>query len=154
MQTATPKHNGESLNVKLLTDLFEDKSNQEAFFMHSTIFGRARRDSLASSAPPTPFLSSEERQMSAKLHTLYGVPIDLPRRSRFHCVYPFACSVVYDLRNYTERNFWGPYKNDGYVCKLNTKGIVVQVCVASSVFWENIMGASIQIKAITDFPVT
>ena len=51
--------------------------------------------------------------MSAKLHTMYGVPIDYPRRSKFNATYPYACSVVYDLRNYTEGNMWGPYKDDG-----------------------------------------
>jgi hypothetical protein len=61
-----------------------------------------------------PILCHEERQMSAKLHTLRGVPIEyLRRRAELKLVYPYACSVVYDLRNYTQANKWGPYKDDG-----------------------------------------
>lgn len=111
MQTAAPSHKGRSLNVKLLTKLFDNRDNQEAFFCNSTIFARARRD--LKDSIPVPGRSYEERQMSAKLHTLYGVPIDLPRRSRFNGSYPYACSVVYDLRNYNQDNMWGPYKDDG-----------------------------------------
>lgn len=29
------------------------------------------------------------------------------------CVYPFACSKVYDLRQYTDGTKWGPFMNDG-----------------------------------------
>ena len=115
MHTSSSISKGKSQNIKLLTDLFASKSNQEAFLQHSTIFARARRDRAlqSSSANPCPLLSLVERQSSAKLHTLYGVPIELPRRTSSHGIYPFACSVVYDLRNYTEENFWGPYRNDG-----------------------------------------
>lgn len=43
----------------------------------------------------------EARQASAHLHCLLGVPIQTPSRSRYLQSYPFAVSVVYDLRNYT-----------------------------------------------------
>lgn len=111
METAAPPHMGPSHNVKLLTDLFESRDNQEAFFCNSTIFARARRD--IKDASPVAERSKDERQLSAKLHTMYGVPIDLPtRRTRFNSAYPYACSVVYDLRNYDEaRNLWGPYED-------------------------------------------
>jgi hypothetical protein len=106
MQTANPD---QSLNVQVLTELFENRDNQEAFLCNSTIFARARRAMKGS--VPDPGRSYEERQMSAKLHTLYGVPIDLPRRARFNGAYPYACSVLYDLRNYNQDNMWGPYKD-------------------------------------------
>ncbi|KAI4200457.1 MAG: hypothetical protein LQ350_003905 [Teloschistes chrysophthalmus] len=64
-------------------------------------------------------------QQSAKLHCLYGLPIQhLPRsRSTSHhhnlraCqgnqTHPFARSRVYDLRQHTENSLWGPFLNDG-----------------------------------------
>ncbi|KAG0651365.1 hypothetical protein D0Z07_1591 [Hyphodiscus hymeniophilus] len=117
MQTALPSSRGLSKNIVILSELFAgrfERDNKEAFFQHSTIFGRARRDRLPlASSGPVDFLSPEERQMSAKLHTLYGVPVEFPRRSLANAVYPYACSVVYDLRNYTAGNLWGPYKDDG-----------------------------------------
>ena len=117
LRTASSSSSSASENIALLTSLFQDKTNQEDFFQHSTIFSRARRDRAKSSSTtdPSPLLGPEERQFSAKLHTLYGVPIQLPRRTSSYGIYPYACSVVYDLRNYTEDNFWGPFKNDGYV---------------------------------------
>lgn len=36
-----------------------------------------------------------------------------PSRSRFSLPYPYACSTVYDLRNYKHGNFWGPFLEDG-----------------------------------------
>jgi hypothetical protein len=98
------------MNVERLTNLFADYTNQEAFFCQSTIFARAHEDM---GLPPFPDRPKKEREMSAKLHTLYGVPLQAPKRTQFRPLYPYACSVVYDLRNYTRQNFWGPYKNDG-----------------------------------------
>ncbi len=64
------------------------------------------------------------RQTSAKLHCLYGVPVNYARndkgkssryslRSDITDVHPFARSLVYDLRKRTEENFWGPFMDDG-----------------------------------------
>lgn len=51
--------------------------------------------------------------MSAKLHVLYGSPIDpvhiAGKEARMDT---FARSVVYDLRRYTTESLWGPFKND------------------------------------------
>ena len=157
LQTACPPQKGQSLNIKLLTDLFSTRENRLAFFCNSTIFVRARSDAEALSSwdsstssclppplrqmlagpsvhirrlsgspmeadpdpepaeetTPPPTLCYEERQMSAKLHTMYGVPIEFPKRRKFKPIYPYACSIVYDLRNYTQANKWGPYKDDG-----------------------------------------
>jgi hypothetical protein len=97
-----------SKTVARLTELFGDRSNKEAFFCQSTLWTRAKIG-----ARPSPATSFEDRQASAHLHCLYGVPVLRPPRSHFSLPYPYACSMVYDLRNYTQRNFWGPFMNDG-----------------------------------------
>lgn len=51
-------------------------------------------------------------QQSAKLHCLFGKPILNSGRTRSARTYPFACSKVYDLRQYTELTGWGPFMND------------------------------------------
>lgn len=64
------------------------------------------------------------RQISAKLHCLYGAPVryarnDQANNSRYSLrsdvanVHPFARSLVYDLRKRTRDNFWGPFMDDG-----------------------------------------
>ncbi|KAL8874377.1 MAG: hypothetical protein Q9174_000276 [Haloplaca sp. 1 TL-2023] len=65
------------------------------------------------------------RRLSAKLHCLYGRPIQhLPRPSasshghdlrtnRGVTVHPYARSIVYDLRQHTERTLWGPFDDSG-----------------------------------------
>jgi hypothetical protein len=50
--------------------------------------------------------------MSAKLHSLYGVALLNYGRTRSSRMYPFACSKIYDLRQYTEYTRWGPFMND------------------------------------------
>ncbi|KAL8635468.1 MAG: hypothetical protein Q9228_007039 [Teloschistes exilis] len=74
-----------------------------------------------SSSIPAP----KSGQQSAKLHCLYGLPVQhLPRsRSASHhhnlraCqgnqTHPFARSRVYDLRQHTENSLWGPFLSDG-----------------------------------------
>lgn len=69
---------------------------------------------------------SYDRQLTAKLHCLYGVPIGTvrktyesspPRYSLRHDtaeIHPYARSRVYDLRQHTEDGtFWGPFIDDG-----------------------------------------
>lgn len=64
------------------------------------------------------------RQLSAKLHCLYGVSINSVRkdsaewkryslRNDFSLIHPYARSLVYDLRQHTDHTFWGPFKDDG-----------------------------------------
>jgi len=98
----------DSKTVALLAELFDDRSNKEAFFCQSRLWSRAK---IGGKNPPA--ASSEDRQASARLHCLYGVPIVQPPRNRFSLPYPYACSIVYDLRNYTLENFWGPFLDDG-----------------------------------------
>ena len=52
------------------------------------------------------------QQLSAKLHCLYGVPV-LPSTRTDMPTYPYARARIYDLRQYTSANFWGPFLNDG-----------------------------------------
>lgn len=53
--------------------------------------------------------------MSAKLHCLYGIMMESSthRPTRRTRTYPYACSKLYDLRNYTQKTMWGPFKEDG-----------------------------------------
>ncbi|KAK5624767.1 hypothetical protein RRF57_000482 [Xylaria bambusicola] len=107
-----------SRNADILTDIFSVESNQEAFLCRSFIYERARaefhaRDIRYWHGPPKP-----EHQKSAHLHCLYGVPLlfaypSARRRTRHNLMHPFACSKVYDLRQYTEQSKWGPFLNDG-----------------------------------------
>ena len=66
----------------MLSTLFERTKNQEAFFCNSTVFSRAK----VIDGPPAA-RTFEERQASAKLHTMYGVPIASPSRSRYKSTY-------------------------------------------------------------------
>ncbi|KAI1426835.1 hypothetical protein F5Y12DRAFT_793566 [Xylaria sp. FL1777] len=108
----------QSRNADILIDLFSAESNQEAFLCRSFIYERARaefhsRDIRYWHGPPKP-----EHQKSAHLHCLYGVPLlyaypSTHRQTRHNLMHPFACSKVYDLRQYTEKNKWGPFLDDG-----------------------------------------
>ena len=103
LQTAAPSES--SLNIALLSGLTEDERNREFLFCNSELFQRSRGTNCTE--------PSLERQLSAKLHCLYGVPIESTGRTRSSRTYPYACSKVYDLRNYTHNTIWGPYLDDG-----------------------------------------
>ncbi|KAH8113503.1 hypothetical protein DFH11DRAFT_304122 [Phellopilus nigrolimitatus] len=54
-------------------------------------------------------LSPEQRQLLGQLHTLFGLPVyDLKPERRVE-----SRAYVYDMRNYTEENCWGPFTHDG-----------------------------------------
>ncbi|KAK7420852.1 hypothetical protein QQZ08_010181 [Neonectria magnoliae] len=103
-----------SLNTSLLADLFRHDSNHEAFFERSFLFERVRSEVRhpirASEGGPS---KAALRQRSAKLHCLYGRPILNVGPLRSGRTYPYACSKVYDLRQYTQRTHWGPFLDDG-----------------------------------------
>lgn len=74
--------------------------------------------------PLVPTRTFQERQLSAKLHCLYGVCIDTIRRERVATsryslrsgsaqIHPYARSRVYDLRQHTDGTMWGPFLDDG-----------------------------------------
>jgi hypothetical protein len=110
LQIASPK---DSKNMAVMREWFDDKrdkekrDNIEAFLCQSVTFFRSR----LTTALPAPSFAS--RQASAKLHVQYGTPIFYPRRGKYAQVYPYAVSMVYDLRNYKEESLWGPYLEDG-----------------------------------------
>lgn len=96
-----------SQNADLLRHLFSDKSTSESFLQRSSLFERVNNE-----PQHTQNQSRPEHQQSAKLHCLYGKPILNVGRLRSTRTYPYACSKVYDLRQYTELTKWGPFMND------------------------------------------
>jgi hypothetical protein len=119
----------QSQNLDLLREYFRDNNhNVDAYLCASSLWERAGSERQVPAATP------ELRQASAKLHCLYGVPIDnVPSRysftlqrpnglspsmctrlqSRSHSTHTFARSKVYDLREYTDGTLWGPFMADG-----------------------------------------
>lgn len=119
-----------SLNLQLLQNLFADTANIDALLCSSALFGRVGGDGQV------PAATEELRQTSAKLHCMYGVPIDeIPTHEEFSIsrrnslelspssctrlrtrprqTHTFARSKVYDLRQYTDATLWGPFRDDG-----------------------------------------
>ncbi|USP79455.1 uncharacterized protein yc1106_06729 [Curvularia clavata] len=98
---------GLSHNKALITELFQHISqNHDAFMCRSSLWSRMK------TAKYKPADNEEGRQISAKLLSFFGFPPSnvgkkgLPTHS-------YARSRVYDLRNYTDKNKWGPFRNDG-----------------------------------------
>ncbi|KAK8106170.1 hypothetical protein PG999_009529 [Apiospora kogelbergensis] len=128
-----------SRNATLLSDLFSAHENQYAFLARSFLYERARRHIRL--AP------QKEHQMSAKLHCLYGVPLLYAQRSAHETrqgkMSPFACSKVYDIRQYTPRTRWGPFMDDG----------------SDRVDWEKVeaillvIGANLKDLGLNSFPI-
>ncbi|KAI6713175.1 F-box domain-containing protein [Diplocarpon mali] len=86
--------------------------NLNAFASLSTTFHRALKQPQSWKQQTPPPL--ETRQASAKLHVLYGKALLEPAHPKYQLLYPYAVSMVYDLRNYTEETLWGPYLADGH----------------------------------------
>ncbi|KAL2068986.1 hypothetical protein VTL71DRAFT_15324 [Oculimacula yallundae] len=116
LNAASGEPNSHNLDI-LQTYTMSSKTsitNLEALMSQSVTYNRA----LISNADRDPEINTplqplSVRQASAKLHVLYGKPFLLPRRAKYTKLYPYAVSMVYDLRNYTEETLWGPYLNDG-----------------------------------------
>ena len=99
-----------SNNVEFLRNLFENELAANVFMQQSSLFERMKTTgwfSVRHQQPP-----KEEHQMSAKLHCLFGRPMFKAGRTRSTRSYPYACSRVYDLRQYTQRTKWGPFRDD------------------------------------------
>ncbi|PTB80497.1 hypothetical protein M440DRAFT_1397867 [Trichoderma longibrachiatum ATCC 18648] len=109
VETSDTQH--ASRNADFLRTLFEDEANQVAFLQKSSLFERVYR-TQHHQLPPT-VLNEEQRRQSAKLHCLYGRPILKTGRLRSARTYPYACSKVYDIREYTHGSRWGPFMADG-----------------------------------------
>ncbi|KAG8166567.1 hypothetical protein KVR01_002256 [Diaporthe batatas] len=102
---------GESRNASILRECFSHESAVHAFLCRSFLFQRARAPIKKFTSPKQP--PTEERQMSAKLHCLYGSPVLNYGRLRSSRTHPFAISKVYDIREYTARTRWGPFMDEG-----------------------------------------
>jgi hypothetical protein len=72
----------------------------------SSLFERAGTDLQK------PADDEEGCQMSAKLHCLFGIPSSNTGR-RILSTHAHARSKIYDLRNYTDKTQWGPFRDDG-----------------------------------------
>ncbi|KAF4342215.1 hypothetical protein FBEOM_3857 [Fusarium beomiforme] len=125
LKNASPSHDeainlskthAPSRNVALLQSLFSRDDTAEAFLQGSSLFSRLRRQPTRDSiSAPT---SCDDgcrtlQQKSAHLHCLYSRPILNVGRLRSMKTYPYACSKVYDLRQFTQNTGWGPFKDDG-----------------------------------------
>lgn len=66
----------------------------------------------AGTAKQRPADDEEGRQLSAKLHSFFGFPPS-GAGTKDLATHPYARSRVYDLRNYTDQNEWGPFRKDG-----------------------------------------
>jgi hypothetical protein len=113
LAASSPGKDGNSLNVAALVEQFEYKLNRTAFLYRSSTFDRARsyrpdRRQLRSAMEKPPI-----DQLSAKLNCLHGAPSERTYSQEGVRVYPFAAAKVYDLRNYSQANLWGPFKDDG-----------------------------------------
>lgn len=93
-------------NTRVLRECFANEAVREAFLCQSFLFQRARAPIKSFEHPKQ--LPTDEQLMSAKLHCLYGDMVLNYGRTRSSRTYPFACSKVYDLREYTSRTRWGP----------------------------------------------
>lgn len=131
IESARTEHES-SLNLQMLSEYFKYTSNVDAFLCASSLFARAGSEQQQPASTP------ELQQASAKIHCLFGVPVDhIPNRSSFSIQRPdlrlspsactrlqsrpqrpllthtYARSKVYDLRQYTDGTMWGPFMDDG-----------------------------------------
>jgi hypothetical protein len=99
--------------------MFSKDETVEAFLQGSSLFSRLRDEVRQVNRENVPAPTSTDhahralQRKSAHLHCLYSKPILNVGRLRSTRTYPYACSKVYDLREYTDRSGWGPFMNDG-----------------------------------------
>ncbi|KAG5780153.1 hypothetical protein H9Q73_006199 [Fusarium xylarioides] len=125
LKNASPSHdeainlsktNAPSRNVAHLQSLFSRDDTAEAFLQGSSLFNRLRRQPTRDSISAPTSCDDGYRtlqQKSAHLHCLYSRPILNVGRLRSMKTYPYACSKVYDLRQFTQNTGWGPFQDDG-----------------------------------------
>jgi hypothetical protein len=107
ISTASTSPQGYSHNHEKITSHFlRISQNHNAFMCRSSLYERAGTDLQK------PADTEDLRQLSAKLHCLFGIPSSNTGR-RVLSAHPYARSRVYDLRNYTDQNVWGPFRDDG-----------------------------------------
>ncbi|KAL6836509.1 hypothetical protein J3E69DRAFT_373520 [Trichoderma sp. SZMC 28015] len=117
-----------SRNADFLNTIFEDESNRKAFLQKSSLFERVYR----TQHHPFPALDKKQQQESAKLHCLYGKPILETGRLRSARTYPYACSKVYDIRQYTNRTRWGPFMDEAGDLKVDWEKVEAILIVLGS----------------------
>lgn len=103
-----------SRNTHVLRECFASPTAVDSFLCRSFLFQRAKAPARVFPFPKQP--PSEERQMSAKLHCLYGDMVLNWSRTRASRTYPFAASKVYDIRECTPRTRWGPVSLFDSIC--------------------------------------
>ncbi|KAF5605058.1 hypothetical protein FPCIR_625 [Fusarium pseudocircinatum] len=125
LKNASPSHDeainlskthAPSRNVAHLQSLFSRDDTAEAFLQGSSLFNRLRRQPTRDSVSAPTSCDDGYRtlqQKSAHLHCLYSRPILNVGRLRSMKTYPYACSKVYDLRQFTQNTGWGPFQDDG-----------------------------------------
>ncbi|KAF2157787.1 hypothetical protein K461DRAFT_274017 [Myriangium duriaei CBS 260.36] len=138
-----------SKNTAFLVSQFKSRSNVDTLLTASSLFEHA------GTHQQRPAATSELRQLAAKLHVYYGIPVDQEHasppllssqvttgpsyqvthtqsihhplgtnidgdghylRSKTRVITPanfVARAKVYDLREYTMKSLWGPFKGDG-----------------------------------------
>ncbi|KAF2825229.1 hypothetical protein CC86DRAFT_325183 [Ophiobolus disseminans] len=105
--TASIDQSGTSHNQSKVSNLFLHISqNRDAFMCRSSLF------KYAGTELQKPANDEEGRQLSAKLHCLFGIPSS-QTGNRALSVHAHARSRIYDLRNYTDKTQWGPFQDDG-----------------------------------------
>ncbi|KAF2870054.1 hypothetical protein BDV95DRAFT_639108 [Massariosphaeria phaeospora] len=107
-------HAGMSANHTFLTTHFATPPNLDPLIYRSSLYARSSPSTAAvfhlCRAPTA--LETQHHHLSAKLHCLHGAPASAPGR-RSLSIHPYARAKVYDLRNYTAENKWGPFLADG-----------------------------------------
>jgi hypothetical protein len=105
--TASTDKLGVSFNQQVLSELFDTiTQNRDAFLCRSSLYSRA------GTTNQKPWWDETGRQLSAKLQCLFGITSTTGGR-RSLSTHPYARSNVYDLRNYTNKTQWGPFRDDG-----------------------------------------
>ncbi|KAH7055670.1 hypothetical protein B0J12DRAFT_569482 [Macrophomina phaseolina] len=105
---ATSASNQPSSSCDFLRLHFDESrtTNRDSIMCGSSLFSRA------GSEDQQPLSDEHDRQTSAKLHVLHGVPLE-PSKRGANPIHTYARSRVYDLRRYTDDTLWGPFMDDG-----------------------------------------
>ena len=96
-----------SSNIAQLAYYLEQPSNFDSILCRSSLYQYSEKSKTRITAP-----DEEDRQLSAKLRCFYGVPLSILARQYLQR-HTQARSRVYDLRNYTRKTRWGPFRKDG-----------------------------------------
>ena len=123
----------DSLRQEIISGAIPENSKSARLLFHAIVGDAGSNpesalvEAVATSSKSSPqIVQLHDRQLSAKLHCLFGLSIGTVRKScessppRYSLrhdtadVHPYARSRVYDLRQHTENGtFWGPFLDDG-----------------------------------------